>query len=141
MEVNKFITQLKRDFPQFRIRSGKKFMFRFPDEIRYELLEADELNTEFAMQLLHEIGHGILEHKFFRTDPERLKMERAAWEEARKLCRRYQIKYDEELVELKMDSYRDWLHRRSKCKKCGLTRYQTKDGEYHCPNCEIMEKI
>lgn len=141
MEVNKFITQLKRDFPQFRIRSGKKFMFRFPDEIRHELLEADELNTEFAMQLLHEIGHGILEHKFFRTDPERLKMERAAWEEARKLCWRYQIKYDEELVELKMDSYRDWLHRRSKCKKCGLTRYQTKDGEYHCPNCEIMEKI
>lgn len=67
-------------------------------------------------------------------------MERAAWEEARKLCRRYQIRYDEELVELKMDSYRDWLHQRSKCKKCGLTRYQTKDGEYHCPNCEIIGK-
>lgn len=64
MEVDKFIAQLERNFPQFRIRSGKKFMFKFPHEIRYESPEAGELNTEFAMQLLHEIGHGILEHKF-----------------------------------------------------------------------------
>lgn len=136
MEADKFIKQLSQDFPQFRIRAGRRFRFRFPGLVEYELPEDGKLNTEFGMQVLHEIGHGVLEHKNYRTDPERLKMERAAWEGARKLCPRYNIIYDEELVEEKMDSYRDWLHQRSLCKVCGLTRYQTKDGKYHCPNCE-----
>lgn len=138
MEVDEFIEQVSKDFPQFKIREGKRFKYRFPGLIQYERPEGNKMNTEFGLQVLHEVGHAILEHKNFKTDPERLKMERAAWEEARKLCERYNIIYDEELVEMKMDTYRDWLHQRSKCKKCGLTRYQTKDGEYHCPNCDIM---
>jgi lipopolysaccharide biosynthesis regulator YciM len=35
-----------------------------------------------------------------------------------------------------LDTYRDWLHRRSACPECGLTRYQTVDGRWHCPGCE-----
>lgn len=136
MEVDKFIEQLKRDFPGFWIREGKRFKYRFPRSIQYERPRGGKMNTEFGLQVLHELGHAMLEHKNFKTDPERLKMEWAAWEEARKMCSRYNIIYDEELVEAKMDTYRDWLHRRSKCRKCGLTRYQTMDGEYHCPNCE-----
>ncbi len=90
-----------------------------------------------ALQLLHEVGHAILRHKDFRTDVERLKMERAAWEQARLLCERYNIYYDEDLVEEALDSYRDWLHQRSVCPECGLTRYQGRDGVYHCPGCEV----
>lgn len=136
MEVDKFIERVSKDFLQFKIREGKRFKYRFPGLIQYERPEGNKMNTEFGLQVLHEVGHAILEHENFKTDPERLKMEREAWEEARKLCPRYHIIYDEELVEMKMDTYRDWLHQRSRCKKCGLTRYQTKDGKYHCPNCE-----
>ena len=47
-------------------------------------------------------------------------------------------KWDEDFVQEKLDTYRDWLHAKSKCKKCGLTGYQTKDGKYHCPRCEAF---
>lgn len=137
MEVDKFIKWLSQDFPQLRIKKGRRFRFRFPGLIEYEVPEDGKVNTGFGLQILHEIGHARLEHKNYRTDPERLKMERAAWEEARKLCLKYYIIYEEELVEAKMDTYRDWLHQKSKCKKCGLTRYQTRDGKYHCPNCDL----
>lgn len=136
MEVDKFIEQLRRDFPRFEMRAGKRFKYRFPGLIQYARPEDAEVSTEFGLQMLHELGHAMLEHKNFRTDPERLKMERGAWEEARKMCAQYHIIYDERFVETEMDTYRDWLHQRSKCKNCGLTRYQTRDGKYHCPNCE-----
>ncbi len=88
------------------------------------------------LQLLHEVGHAVLKHRDFRTDVERLKMERAAWEKARALAERYGVEYDEEFVEAEMDTYRDWLYKRSKCPQCGATRYQNTRGEYHCPLCE-----
>lgn len=102
------------------------------------------------MQLLHEVGHALLGHRNYVTDIERVKMERAAWEKAEELYIMYSeelmgdgagvevftLGFDREFVEVEMDSYRDWLHQRSKCLECGLTRYQTIDGAYHCPQCE-----
>lgn len=137
-EVDKIVERVRRDFPGLRFRMGKKFMYRFPGTITYERTVEGKMNTEFGLQLLHEIGHAICEHKFFTTDPERLKMEREAWEVARRLSVRYEVDYDAEFVEQEMDTYRDWLHQRSKCRRCGLTRYQTKDGVYHCPRCEAF---
>lgn len=148
-----FVEQLKKDFSELKIREGKKFMFRPPKTIFYEknvnwgeggdsvvLSEkSEQLNQNtiklYKMQLLHELGHAMLGHAFFATDLERLKMERAAWDEAIVLGKRYGVEFDEELIEDKLDTYRDWLHQRSKCKRCGMTGYQTKDGKYHCPFC------
>lgn len=90
----------------------------------------------YFLQLLHEVGHALLGHRSFGTDPERLRMECAAWQRARELCSAYGIDYDEEFAEAELDTYRGWLHQRSLCKGCGLTRYQTEDGVYHCPFCE-----
>lgn len=90
----------------------------------------------FCLQMLHEVGHALLEHDFYTTDLERLKMERAAWEKARELCQKYGVEYDEDYVEGALDSYRDWLHTRSRCVRCGATRFQDDRGEYHCLECE-----
>ena len=128
-DLHKLIVQLKMDYPKIRFRLGKKLAFRPPRTIFFA--EGQEL------ELLHELGHARLEHDFYTTDIERLRMERAAWEEARRLCDQYAVEYDQEFVEMALDSYRDWLHRRSQCSKCGLTRYQTRDGKYHCPSCDL----
>lgn len=137
-ELNNFVTRLKTDFVQFRFRKGKRFTFRAPRTIILEPVE-DYMGAEekYELSALHELGHALLEHRFYTTDPERLKMESAAWEKARELCLQYGVVYDTEYAEGELDTYREWLHRKSCCPGCGLTRYQTKDGRYHCPGCGV----
>lgn len=129
--MQELVERIGRDYPELRLKEGRRFSFRPPRAITFAR------DTEHgSLQLLHEVGHAVLGHRDFGTDPERLRMERAAWDKARELCTIYNILYDEEFVEASLDTYRDWLHQRSKCPKCGLTRYQTADGKYHCPRCE-----
>ena len=128
-----FLERLKADFPEFKFTNGAKFAFRPPKTIVLGPLEPfSELLT------LHEASHAILKHKTFKMDVERLKMESAAWEKARELALKYNIEISEDLIQDELDTYRDWLHAKSKCKKCGLTCYQTPDGVYHCPRCENL---
>lgn len=140
-ELNKFVMRVKTDFAQLDFREGKKFTFRPPRTIILEPVQNYAENgavglNNYMMSVLHEVGHAKLEHKFYQTDVERVKMEGAAWEAARGLCEQYGVCYDEEFVQSELDSYREWLYRQSKCKKCGLTRFQTKSGRYYCPICE-----
>lgn len=156
-KTDNFVEQLAKDFPGLHFRLGKKFTFRPPRTIIYEswleqgaCIKSDDLADDesgvatrneqnyYRLQLLHEVGHAVLEHKNFTMDLERLQMERAAWEEAKKMCTHYGVVYDEEFVEEELDTYRDWLHQKSCCPVCKLTRYQTRDGKYHCPSCESM---
>ena len=125
------LDRLRKDFPEIRFRSGVKFLFRPP---RTVVLGADEAHSELL--LLHEVGHALCGHRTFTTDVRRLKMEREAWTKAKSLCAKYGIVYDDEVVEHELDSYREWLDKKSRCPRCGLTRFQTPDGQYHCPRCE-----
>lgn len=137
-EVNKLFERLQKDYANLRFLQGKKFAFR-PGEgsgtVIFEAIEEWKDVQEYQLCLLHEVGHALLEHKNFKMDAERVKMECAAWEKARELCAKYGIEYNEEVAQGRLDSYRDWLHQRSRCRNCGLTRFQTRDGEYHCPGC------
>lgn len=125
------LPRIQEDYPEYKFKSGKKFSFRPPRTI---ILGPPEPFSELL--LLHELSHAILKHRTFRLDVERLRMESEAWDEARKLAHKYNIEVNEDLIQDELDTYRDWLHTRSKCKKCGLTCYQTPDGVYHCPRCE-----
>ena len=125
------VARLRTDFPEYRCRDGARFSFRFPKTIT---LGPKELNWELLT--LHELSHAILGHRDFKGDVERLKMEAAAWDKARELASRYDIKIDDDFIESELDTYRDWLHKKSRCPKCGLTRFQDVDGVYHCPRCE-----
>lgn len=128
-----FLQRLKENYPEFRFIEGSKFAFRPPKTI---VLGPPEPFSELLA--LHEVSHAILKHKTFRMDIERLKMESEAWEKAQELAARYNIEIDENLIQVELDTYRDWLHNKSKCRACGLTRFQTPDGTYHCPRCENL---
>ena len=128
----RFLEKVKGDFPEFLFRDGKKFAFRPPRTI---VVGPEETNDRLL--LLHELGHAVSSHRFFGTDAERVKMEREAWEKARGFCDKYGVSYDEEIVERELDTYRDYLDKKSRCPKCGLTRFQTPDSVYHCPRCDI----
>lgn len=142
-DLNALITHLETAYPQFHFHRDKnRFKFRFPDQIFLENPEKwGEPPEFFALQALHELGHALCKHKDYTTDVLRLKIEREAWETAKTAYKKLPktlktFAWDDDFVENALDSYRDWLHTRSKCKKCGLTRYQTEDGAWHCPRCE-----
>lgn len=126
-----FLAKIKSDFPEFRFIDGVRFSFRPPKTIVVGPKEPND-----SLLLLHELGHALSGHRSFDTEVGRMKMEREAWDKARELTLKYGVGYDEELVEGELDTYRDWLHKKTRCPKCGLTRFQTPDGKYHCPRCE-----
>lgn len=126
-----FLARIKSDYPKLRFVQGRKFAFRPPRTI---VLPCD--NPE-PLLLLHEVGHALSLHQDFKTEVGRLKIEVEAWEKAKELCNKYGVYIDEELIESELDTYRDWLHQKSRCPICGLTRFQTPDGVFHCPKCEV----
>ena len=128
-----FLEKIQADFPDFKFRKGKKFAFRYPKTVTIGPEE-----PFFELLVLHEVSHGILGHRDFGTDIERLKMESAAWEKARELAAKYEVEIDEDFIESELDTYRDWLHKKSRCPVCGLTRFQTPDGVFHCPRCNVI---
>ena len=128
-----FLKKIKNDYPEYTFREGKKFLFRPPKTI---VIGPDERFSELL--LLHELSHAILGHRDFQTDIKRLKMESEAWDKAKELASEYKIKVDEDYIQDELDTYRDWLHQKSRCPDCGLTRFQTPDGDYHCPRCENL---
>ena len=128
-----FFKRVRNDHPEFLFRKGRKFAFRPPKTI---VVGPSEPND--SLLLLHELGHALCGHRDFTTDVLRIKMEREAWEKAHELAESYGILYDTGVVEEQLDTYRDWLDNKSRCPKCGLTRYQTSDQMYHCPRCENL---
>lgn len=150
-EINKkisldsaFLDSLIFAFPEFSFRPGKKFKFRPKKTIYYIPPEIFETETEknpletFPLLLSHELAHASLKHFSYSTNLERLKIELAAWEETKKICKKFEIPFSEELMNLELDTYRDWLNQKSLCKTCGLTRFETPDGIYFCPRCDLL---
>lgn len=126
-----FLARIKSDFSEFNFIFGARFSFRPPKTI---VVGPSEEND--SLLLLHELGHALSKHRDFDTSVKRVRMEREAWDKARDLAKKYEIDFDEEMVESELDTYREWLHKKSRCPKCGLTRFQSPDGAYHCPKCE-----
>ena len=157
-----FLQKLISDYPQFRFcLDQKRFSFRYNEPKSAIFIGPPQ--PFFALQTLHELGHALSHHKDYTTHIKRLKIESEAWEVAKTVLENYQEQaknlqnssnpseksagkelesilpeWDQGYVEDCLDTYRDWLHTKSKCKRCGQTRYQTKDGKYHCPFCETF---
>ena len=123
--------KIKLSYPDLVFKKGRKFAFKPPRSI---FIGPEEPQDDLL--LLHEVGHAILGHSDFTIDVDRLKMESAAWKKARELASDFGVEIDEEMIQNQLDTYRDWLHQKSRCPGCGLTRYQTLDRVYHCPMCE-----
>lgn len=64
-------------------------------------------------------------------------MEREAWDKAKELANKYDVPFSQEVAEAELDSYRNWLDKKSRCPRCGLTRFQTPDGKWCCPKCDL----
>lgn len=134
------LARLRKDYPELTFKAGTSFCWSPKDkQINYR---ADARGTEAAHSLLHEIGHASLDHRNYRQDLELLMLEVAAWEQAKLLAPTYKVAIDEDRVQDCLDSYRDWLYRRSICPSC-TTKALQEDGQprYRCHNCQATWRV
>jgi hypothetical protein len=97
------------------------------------------LDTEQGQwSLLHEAAHAKLGHMSYMTDFELLSLEVAAWKEAKVIGLRLDQLIDGDHIQDCLDTYRDWLHRRSTCPTCGSVGLQHSSSAYRCHNCNTV---
>lgn len=91
--------------------------------------------------ILHEIGHMEAQHSAYRFDIQLLTMETEAWTIAKKLAKKYRYSLDDDYVQDCLDSYRDWLYKRSSCPLCKQAGIQNDTSTYKCINCGKLWKV
>jgi len=130
--MEKLIEALKADHPKLTFIVGTHLCWSpGKQEIHYE----PSGKTESVYGVLHEMGHARLGHSTYSTDVDLLNKEVLAWEEALQLAVKYGIQLSEAHIQDCLDTYRDWLHKRSTCPKCGINGLQSAPQQYDCPNC------
>ena len=124
----KLADRLRADF--------KQFSFVKDNISRWSPVENTIFYNNNDTKLLHELGHAVCRHTNFTQDIELLHLERDAWEKAREIGIKYDIKISNKSIENAMDEYREWLYQRSLCPGCNQTGLQNQsDGRYECLNC------
>lgn len=131
-----FLAKLRADFAQFEFVRDEAFYWNFE---KNSIFYAEEPN--FEAKILHELGHALCGHRNFEQDIDLLKIELEAWEKAKIVALEYGVKISQNLIEDHLDTYRDWLHRRSLCPNCLVNGFQQSDLTYKCPACETVWQV
>ncbi len=129
------VRKLAADFPNLKFAAGQSFCWSpATNEIFYR--SASSATVADKWSLLHEVSHASLGHSSYATDLELVQLEVAAWETASALAKKYDLQIDEDYKQDCIDTYRDWLYRRSVCPTCGTQNLQSDSGhQYQCFNC------
>ena len=134
------LDQLRMRFPDLQFVAGSRFCWSpATNEIIYD---ADRQDETAMWSLLHETGHALLEHQSYLADFELLRIEMAAWQKARQLAADLDITINENHIQDCLDTYRDWLYKRSICPTCSTKALQQNDyAHYRCFNCHTVWKV
>ncbi|HVV25769.1 MAG TPA: hypothetical protein VHC21_01945 [Candidatus Saccharimonadales bacterium] len=127
-------------FPELRFRAGEQFSWS-PDtgEIMYKAAAAGQ---KARWSLLHETGHALLGHHAYGADFELLRLEIDAWERAKLVAKEVGVTINEDHIQDCLDTYRDWLYKRSICPNCGTKCLQQDDFvHYRCFNCHTTWRV
>jgi hypothetical protein len=134
------IDKLSQDYPELCYKAGSQFCWS-PEtgEIFYN---TSAKGARAAWSLLHETGHALLGHTSYKADFELLRLEVAAWDKARELAADIGVTIDENHIEDCLDTYRDWLYKRSICPTCSNKCLQQDDYKhYRCFNCHTVWRV
>lgn len=133
------ISLIQTKFPDLKFKAGKQFYWS-PEtkEIYYK----KTTGQESVWSLLHETGHALLDHTSYGADFELIRLEVDAWQKARQIADDLNITIDENHIQNCLDTYRDWLYKRSICPNCSNKSLQQDDlTHYQCFNCRVVWKV
>lgn len=134
------LEQLQARFPDLQFVAGSRFCWSpQTHEIGYDAARHDQAAD---WSLLHETGHALLNHTQYLADFELLRLEMAAWTKARELAADFGMAIDEDHIQDCLDTYRDWLYKRSICPSCSTRALQQNDyAHYRCFNCHTVWRV
>lgn len=130
------IKKLRADYPQFSFKKSPSFSWSQSNQTIYYINTDDNCNL-----LLHELSHALLGHTSYSRDIQLITMEREAWDYTIKLALKYDITISDDMVQSNLDTYRDWLHKRSTCPKCMANGLQTAKNTFKCLACGHIWRV
>lgn len=138
--MQRLIEQLQSAFPELTFAEGKQFCWS--PETKEVYYVSGATGDKARWSILHETGHALLGHESYRADVELLRMEMAAWTQAREVAKKFDIEISEDHIQDCLDTYRDWLHKRSICPSCTTKSLQQGDFvHYRCHNCHTTWRV
>jgi NADH pyrophosphatase NudC (nudix superfamily) len=137
------LERIRDDYPYVNFVEGSAFYWSPVTQQVFYKKGIRETNLDSATHaILHELSHALLRHRSYTTDFQLLQMELAAWEHAKRLATYYNFVIDENHVQDCLDSYRDWLYKRSICPTCSTKSIQCDEkNSYQCFNCQTYWKV
>lgn len=109
------------------------------NEIYYDKNSLDHVGV---WSLLHESGHALLGHSYYSNDFHLLSLEIAAWQKAKELANKLNLAIDQNHIEDCLDTYRDWIDKRSICPVCNIRSLQNDNfTNYNCFNCHSKWRV
>lgn len=136
--LSSLINNLSVSYPDIKFSAGDDFSWN-PTQ---KTITYNPSDTFASASVLHELAHALLGHANYRRDIELLRMESEAWNFARKkLADRFSVAINEELAENQLDTYREWLHRRSLCPTCNINGLQEDTSIYRCLSCNNTWRV
>ena len=133
------ISKLKIKYPYITFVKGSSFVWSPSTQT---ITYGTETNINHAIwALIHEVAHADLHHAHYKNDLNLIMLESAAWNRAKEIAASIDIVIDEDHIQDCLDTYRDWLHKRSSCPACDVVSLQTEDSTYACFNCRTEWKV
>lgn len=127
-------------YPNLVFKAGKQFCWS--PETHEIFYKTDAKGDAAVWSLLHETGHALLQHNSYQADFQLVKLEVAAWEKAKALASQVDVKINEDHIQDCLDTYRDWLYKRSICPSCKSKCLQQDDFlHYRCFNCRTTWRV
>ena len=134
------LAKIKSKYPKLTFTPSDSFYWSpVTKEIFYDQ-DSNDMISKWS--LLHEVGHALLGHSEYKADIMLIKLEIEAWQKALEVAGQFQITIDKNHIEDCLDTYRDWLYRRSICPKCSNKSFQQSDfRHYRCFNCHMRWQV
>ncbi len=132
MPSTHLLKAITADYPEISFIKSAVFSWSSQENI----IHFNAKSPHASAFLLHELGHAVLGHSSYKQDISLLKIERDAWHIASTaLSDRYKVEVSDLIIQETLDTYRDWLHKRSLCPTCHVSGLQTFHGNYLCIAC------
>lgn len=132
-QLNSIVDQVIADHPQVAFQKADVARWSSSEKTVY-YQNVDALSDMYLF--FHELGHGLKRHRDYDQDIELLKIENEAWQQAAETALKYGYTIGNDTIDEALNTYREWLHARSRCPTCTQPGVQQKtSGLYTCLLC------